>query len=115
CRLWHDASDRGMRRRGFAGSSRGAWRRVRTKNAAQPAARRGSLTSWPILPDSRPSAGRGVPPPEIRKRGTDVGPGEKRRESKRTVWAGIAHDQAGGPVTAPLAKPGKGADRLSNF
>src|SRR6516162_6372804 len=54
-----------MRRRGFAGSSPGAWRKVQTKNAAHAAARGGSLTSWPILPDSRPSVGRGVPPPEI--------------------------------------------------
>src|SRR5215469_10860994 len=38
---------------------------ARTKNAAHAAARRGSVTSWPILPDSRPSVGRGVPPPEI--------------------------------------------------
>src|SRR5215469_2843196 len=56
-----------MRRRGFAGSSPGAWRKVPTKNAAHAAARGESLTSWPILPDSRPSVGRGVPPPEIRE------------------------------------------------
>src|SRR5207245_8929606 len=102
CRLWHDASDRGMRRRGFAGSSRGAWRRVRTKNAAQPAARRASLSSWPILPDSRPSVGRGVPPPEIRKRATDVKPDNKGREIKQIAWADIARRQARRPVTAPL-------------
>ena len=48
---------------GVAGSSRGAWRRGRTRKTARAGARRASWPCRSILPDGRPSVGRGLPPP----------------------------------------------------
>src|SRR5262249_14778570 len=57
----HDANGRAMRPSDFEGSSRGAWHRGRTKNAAQSAAERASLQSLSTLPDSKPPVGGRCP------------------------------------------------------
>ena len=62
---------------GFERSSRGAWRRGRTKNAALAGRAAGAvLVMSSILPDGRPSLGRGVPPLAIWDNGGGVKNGE---------------------------------------
>src|SRR6516162_9558119 len=98
-----------MRRRGFAGSSPGAWRKVQTKNAAHAAARGGSLTSWPILPDSRPSVGRGVPPPEIGERAeksshSSLRGGSATKQSRAAPQTGLLRATCGARNDEPFSR-----------
>src|SRR5215470_17024396 len=54
----------------------------RKRSAGSPAARRASSLSWSILPDRRPSLGRGVPLAGIGDLPTEVNSGGSGRRSK---------------------------------